>query len=183
MHKSHFPPEVIVLMLSSIGSANKARPFAFKSRSSWPRKLSAHSVNGGTSSAQPRGSASTPGGLGPWLQTRTPLPAGEVPTSVAMGDFNGDGKMDWVVANGFDDNLWLYRGNGDGTSAIPTILSLVGRSPVWVATADLRNTGRSDIIVAEHDSNTLGVLLSNGDGTFQPEQQLTVYIIPTSSPY
>lgn len=89
-----------------------------------------------------------------------------------MGDFNGDGKMDWAVANGLDDNLWLYLGNGDGTSALPTILPLKGTAPDWVATADLRKIGRSDIIVAEHDSNTVGVLFSNGDGTFQPEQQL-----------
>jgi hypothetical protein len=90
-----------------------------------------------------------------------------------MGDFNGDGKMDWVVANGFDNNLWLYQGKGDGTSAIPTILSLRGSSPVWIVTADLRKVGRSDIVVVEHDSHTIRVLLSNGDGTFQPEQQLT----------
>lgn len=91
-----------------------------------------------------------------------------------MGDFDRDGKTDWVVANGWDDNLWLYKGNGDGTSALVTILPLKGSSPIWVATADLRKTGRSDILVAEHDSNSIGVLLSNGDGTFETEQTLAV---------
>jgi hypothetical protein len=114
---------------------------------------------------------STPGASGPWLQTRQPLPAGEIPTSVGIADFNNDGKMDWVVANGWDDNLWIYFGNGDGTSALPTIIPLKGSSPLWVATGDLRKMGRADIVVAEHDSNKIGVLLSNGDGTFQPEQQ------------
>jgi hypothetical protein len=159
-------------------TSRQSGPVHFTSRSSWSKKVSARSVNRTTASAQPRGTGSTPSGLGPWLQSRAPLPAGEVPTSVAMGDFNGDGKMDWVVANGFDDNLWLYRGNGDGTSAIPTILPLKGSSPLWVVTADLRKLGRSDIIVAEHDSDSLGVLLSNGDGTFQPEQGLSVYSNP-----
>ena len=79
--------------------------------------------------------------------------------------------------NGWDDNLWVYMGNGDGTSALPTIIPLKGNSPLWITTADLRNLKRADIIVAEHDSNTIGVLLSNGDGTFQPELQISALAI------
>jgi hypothetical protein len=105
------------------------------------------------------------------------MPTGEVPTSVAMGDFNKDGRMDWVVASGWDDNLWIYLGNGDGTSALPTIIPLKGSSPLWVIISDLRKIGRADIVVAEHDSNRIGVLLSNGDGTFQPERQVSTLAI------
>jgi len=101
------------------------------------------------------------------LLFRDSLPAGFIPTSVATGDFNGDGNMDFVVANGGDNNLWLYFGNGNGTFSLPIILPItLGQSPVWVATADLRGIGRTDLVVAESDSNSVGVFLANGDGTF-----------------
>ncbi len=103
----------------------------------------------------------------PGLLLRGSLPAGFIPTSVATGDFNGDGKPDFVVANGGDNNLWLYFGKGDGTFSVPIIVPVtLGQSPVWVATADLRGIGRTDLIVAEADSNSVGVFLGNGDGTF-----------------
>jgi hypothetical protein len=103
----------------------------------------------------------------PGLLLRDSLPAGYIPTSVAAGDFNGDGKMDFVVANGGDNNLWLYFGRGDGTFSLPIILPIaLGQSPVWVAKADLRGIGKTDLVVAEADSNSVGVFLGNGDGTF-----------------
>jgi hypothetical protein len=58
------------------------------------------------------------------LLFRNSLPAGFIPTSVATGDFNGDGKMDFVVANGGDNNLWLYFGNGNATFSLPIICPL-----------------------------------------------------------
>jgi hypothetical protein len=97
------------------------------------------------------------------------LPAGFIPTAVAIGDFNRDGKMDWVVANGGSNDLWLYFGKGDGTSQLPVILHLVGQAPVAVVSADLRRNGVLDLVVAEADSGIVGVLLGNGDGTFAPE--------------
>ena len=103
----------------------------------------------------------------PGVLLRDSLPAGYIPTSVATGDFNSDGKTDFVVANGGDNNLWLYFGKGDGTFNLPIILPItLGQSPVWVGAADLRGIGRTDLIVAEADSNSVGVFLGNGDGTF-----------------
>jgi hypothetical protein len=101
----------------------------------------------------------------PDLLFRKSLPGGFIPTSVATGDFNGDGKMDFVVANGGDNNLWLYFGKGDGTFNPPIILPItMGQSPVWVATADLRGIGKTDLIVVEADSNSVGVFLGSEHG-------------------
>lgn len=102
------------------------------------------------------------------------LPAGYLPTSVITGDFNKDGKMDWVVSNGGGNDLWLYLGNGDGTAQLPIIIPLTGAAPVQVVAADLRKSGNLDLIVAEADSQTVGVLLGNGDGTFA--QEVTYFV-------
>ena len=40
---------------------------------------------------------------------------GTQPSSVAAGDFNGDGKIDLVVANALDGTVSVLLGNGDGT--------------------------------------------------------------------
>ena len=97
------------------------------------------------------------------------LPAGFLPSSVATGDFNHDGKMDWVVSNAGTNDLWLYLGNGDGTAQLPIIIPLAGISPLKVVAADLRGTGTLDLVVAEADSGTVGILLGNNNGTFVPE--------------
>lgn len=108
------------------------------------------------------------------------LPAGYLPTSVATGDFNQDGKLDWVVSNGGSNDLWIYFGNGDGTSQLPAIVPLTGATPLQVIAADLRHNGTLDLVVAEVDSQTIGVLLGNGDGTFKPEITLFVPAPPLS---
>jgi FG-GAP-like repeat len=98
------------------------------------------------------------------------IQAGGIPTSVVTADFNRDGKMDFAVANGWDDNIWLYLGHGDGTFDIPRIIPLTqGVSPVWMAAVDLRNTGIIDLVVADIDSASVGVFLGKGDGTFSYE--------------
>ena len=103
----------------------------------------------------------------PGFLLRDSLPAGYIPTAVATGDFNGDGNLDFVVANGGDNNLWLYFGKGNGTFSLPVIVPVtMGQSPVWIATGDLRGIGRTDLVVAEADSNSVGIFLNRGDGTF-----------------
>lgn len=102
----------------------------------------------------------------PGFLFRQSFPANFIPSSVAVGDFNGDGNMDWVVANAGSNDLWLYLGKGNGTASLPIIIPLQGQSPSSVVAADLRKRGILDLIVAEPDTGTVEVLLGNGDGTF-----------------
>jgi|GEM_PF-1410896 len=115
----------------------------------------------------------------PGILLRPSLPAGVFPSAVVTGDFNSDGKLDWVVANAGDNTLDLYIGNGDGTAQPPVIIPLVGQSPVALAAADLTGDGKVDLVVAEADSQTVGILFGNGDGTFQPEVELPAFPVQT----
>lgn len=133
---------------------------------------SALSANSNTSLTQP---STLPG-----FAFHPTMPAGFLPTSVATGDFNRDGKMDWAVSNGGSNDIWIYFGNGDGTAQLPKIVRLTGAAPVQVVTTDLRGIGVLDLVVAEADTQSVGVLLGNGDGTFQPEVTYFVQAPPLS---
>jgi hypothetical protein len=101
-------------------------------------------------------------------------------TAVAVGDLNGDGKLDVVVGNecassGCVPNgaaVGVLLGNGNGTFQAAVIYGSGGNSgpfwPVSIAIADVNGDHKPDLVVANGGSNTVGVLLGNGDGTFQP---------------
>ena len=44
----------------------------------------------------------------------SPFPVGTTPVSVAVGDFNGDGKLDFAVANESSNNVTVLLGDGKG---------------------------------------------------------------------
>jgi len=83
---------------------------------------------------------------------------------VAVGDFNGDGKLDIVVANYNGDNVSVFLGNGDGTFQAAVNYN-VGTNPTSVAVADFNGDGKLDLAVS-NQGGTVSILLGNGDGTF-----------------
>jgi len=92
--------------------------------------------------------------------------AGKDPSAVAVGDFDGDGKLDAVVANFGSDNVSVLLGNGDGTLRDAHNYR-VGSGPQSIAVGDFNSDGKLDLAVATLGSNKLSVLLGNGDGTFR----------------
>jgi len=90
---------------------------------------------------------------------------GVQPTCSAIGDLNGDGKPDAVVANHATHSVTVLLGNGDGTFP-PGVDYSTGLGPNGVALAHLDSDSHLDMVVACYDGYVC-VSLGNGDGTFQ----------------
>src|SRR5579859_3816209 len=84
----------------------------------------------------------------------------------AVGDFNGDGKLDIAMPDldTFQGSpiTSVYLGNGDGTFATPVAYAGNENTISTAAVADVNNDGKLDII-----NDSIQVLLGNGDGTFK----------------
>jgi hypothetical protein len=115
------------------------------------------------------------------LQEAPAYPTGLSPISIAIGDFNGDGKEDLVTANYFGNNISVLLGNGDGTFAAPVNYA-TQYVPSSVAVGDFNGDGKLDIAVTNlcggdktcGKKGTVSILLGNGDGTFQPHMDFEV---------
>ena len=100
------------------------------------------------------------------------------PTSLAVGDFNGDGNTDFAVAwtragcgppgtaGGCTSapDVSVYPGNGDGTFGNPVGFS-AGSGSNAVAVGDFDGDGIADLVWSEYSSGKLVVGLGAGDGT------------------
>jgi len=75
-----------------------------------------------------------------------------------VGDFNGDGMRDVVVANYMaTTTLSLSLGNGHGAFGTPSTLD-VGRNPTALVVGDFNGDGHDDIATANSASDSMTVL-------------------------
>jgi hypothetical protein len=115
---------------------------------------------------------------------RTDFAAGARPISVAIGDLNGDARLDLAVANAGSSSaagstVSVLLGNGDGTFGPKTDFE-TGRAPQSVAIGDVSGDALPDLAVANLGSNSVSVLLGNGDGSFGTKRDFGTGILPVS---
>ncbi len=88
--------------------------------------------------------------------------AGTAAASVAMGDLDGDGKLDLAATSFSSNTVSLFRNTAtsgaiDANSLAAKVDLTTGTSPSGVSIADLDGDGRTDIAVANFASNTMSV--------------------------
>lgn len=111
------------------------------------------------------------------------LPAGSsAPFSLALGDFDGDGKLDAVTANRDSATLTLLYGKGDGTFENPAnIMGVELNRPGGVAVLDANGDQKLDLAVASEGVSA--VLLYLGSGTRMPFQTNTAGMTALRIPF
>jgi hypothetical protein len=104
------------------------------------------------------------------IETLASDEVGQGPLSIDLGDFNRDGKTDFVIGLAISPagspSVRIFNGDGDGTFTFTdsvqaglVISSLVGR--------DFNYDGFADLMVINQTSNAVSLLTGNGTGRFR----------------
>ncbi|HLK89608.1 MAG TPA: FG-GAP-like repeat-containing protein [Polyangia bacterium] len=100
-------------------------------------------------------------------------PTGSWPEAVAVGDLNGDGRLDVAMTTATnndpanDNMLHVFLQAADGTLQ-PRVKYPLGNTPQSIDIGDVNGDGLADVVVGNFNSSTIGVLLQNAAGTLDP---------------
>jgi hypothetical protein len=115
------------------------------------------------------------------FRPRLDYATGSRPWSVAIGDLNGDGKLDLATANTYpSDSVSVLLNKGDGSFQAKVDYATGRGSPYSVAIGDLNGDGKPDLATANTYAGTVSVLLNRGDGSFQAKVDYAIGAQPAA---
>ncbi|MCI1187238.1 FG-GAP-like repeat-containing protein [Hymenobacter sp. DH14] len=131
--------------------------------------LTANYNSGGTVSVRLNGGDASGSNTGVFSNGSDPA-VGSDPTSVAVGDVDGDGDLDLLTANYSSGTVSVRLNGGDATGSNTGVFSggsdpAVGSRPAGVAVGDVDGDGDLDLLTANQNSSTVSVRLNGGDAT------------------
>src|SRR5579859_2174524 len=106
----------------------------------------------------------------------SPYAVGKTPSSVVLADFNGDGILDFAVANQGDNTISVFKGNGNGgfteftgsPFALTNTASIAEKGPIAMVTGNFRgatetatNSPEADLAVVNQSTNNVTILLGS----------------------
>ena len=105
----------------------------------------------------------------------TTSPTGTGSRSIAVGDFNGDGRLDMAVAAASANHIQILSGTGAGTFTSGALIA--AQSPYQIVTGDVNNDGKLDLVTASTAGNC-SAYLGNGIGGFITQPSVSVGSTP-----
>lgn len=100
-------------------------------------------------------------------------------STVAVADFNSDGKTDIVVGVEAQLNGRILTALGDGTGNFTNFQNIFAASaPAMIVAADLNGDNKPDLATANSNSNAISVLIGDGTGQFGAATNFNVGTFP-----
>jgi len=123
------------------------------------------------------------GGFGPEVTGGLGIPVGKDPVGLTVGDLNGDGQPDLIVANKGSNNVsvLLGRGSGSGWGLTPDATVAAGTAPVrtLIVTPD-QGSSTPNLLICDSGSNDIYFYRTTTSGQVeaQPAKIITVGDLP-----
>ena len=103
-------------------------------------------------------------GIGTFGTATTFPAAGDTPTSVAVGDFNGDDVLDIATANRFSHDVSILLGNGDGTFGTATTFPVAPAiNPRSIVVGDFTSTTPAPTIQLQQQQRTNEIITTTNN--------------------
>ncbi len=118
--------------------------------------------------------------------TRVDIATAVAPQAVTVGDFDGDGKLDFAVANQTPNTVSVFRNTSTGSGVISFAARVdfaTGTAPIALISGDFDRDGKIDLASANYSASTLSVLRNTSTASGTIGYAAKIDLVTATNPY